>query len=605
MPTNRKSMLILILLLLFMSACSLLPSTEGSSSISTDIPKSTAPTDLPATTTSLQEPTPTASILPPNTFGVVDNSTLYGKAVIGYQGWFGCPDDGSQYDDWIHWFEYDGIPTINKLTVDYWPDVSELTEAELCETKLKDAQGNMMYAFSSYNSLTVRRHFYWMAQNGIDGVELQRFATVFLHNERRLHQDQVLKNVKEGAEAYGRVFFIQYDGIEKQTLEKIKQDWIYLMDTLQVQSSPAYLHHNGLPVVGLWGMGFKGRDITPEEASDLIDFFQNHPDPKYRATVLGGVPSYWRTLTADSAEDPAWAAVFRSYDIINPWHVNSIYDKGGADIFLRNVILPDLEETRTLGIDYMPVIFPGFSWNNMMHDGYNKTPRDGGNFLWKLAYNVISQNVDMIEVAMFDEVDEGTAIFKLVPHPDQLPSGKVLIPLDVDGYNLPSDWYLVLAGRLTQMLRGEIPLTANIEDLPSRVLGDLLMLQLDFTTSANWNTLEILNPGVIHSLDVVSMEGDQTRFSATPAAIVINQSLGDAQAGKTITLHVTILLEPAVGSDSLEMILTKGSIGTANLRFFTLSDGVETTLKEISHSLTNDSSGTNPLDIILPLDLIE
>jgi hypothetical protein len=285
--------------------------------------------------------------------------------------------------------------------------------------------------------------------------------------------------------------------------------------------------------------------------------------------------------------------------------VNSIYDKTGADIFFENVIIPDLEETRALGIDYMPVIFPGFSWNNMNQDGYNKTPRDGGTFFWKLGYNVISQGVEMIEVAMFDEVDEGTAIFKLVETPDRLPEGEILIPLNVDGYELPSDWYLTLAGRLTQMLRGEIPLTAEIEDLPERDLGDVLQLQLEFTTGANWNLLEIVNPEVVHSIEVKSTDGDITRFSATANAIDLNQTLEDAQAGKNISAHVEILLDPHAGFETLDMILNKGSIGMAWLRFYTVSDGVENTILEVQHALTNDGSGRNPLEISLPLDLIE
>ena len=593
MSKSIKFLLIIVLFGLMFAACDT-PSDEETSTPAPPITSS--PTNTP-------ENTDTLSILPPNTFGTVDNTTYIGKVIIGYQGWFGCPGDGSEVDDWIHWFK--GTPSIEFLSVDFWPDVSELTEEELCDTGFKDAQDNPMYAFSSYNPLTVLRHFYWMAQYGIDGVEQERFVSVFLNPERRKAQDQVLQNVRNAAETYGRVFYIQYDGFEKQTLEMIKEDWMNLIDTQEITSSPSYLHHKGLPLVGLFGIGFRGRDVTPEDALDLIGFFRNNPDPKYRAAVLGGVPSYWRTLTRDSSSDPAWAEVYRSLDIINPWHVNSIYDEYGADVFLQNVIIPDLEETRALGIDYLPVILPGFSWNNLNADGYNKTPRNGGTFFWKLAYNVISQDVDMILVAMFDEVDEGTAIFKMVETADQLPEGQILVPLDVDGYDLPSDWYLILAGRITQMLRGEIPLTAEIEDFPGEDISDYFRLHLEITTGGDWNTLEILNSEVINSIEVISRDGVFTHLSAETNAISLNQSLEDAQAGKTISVHVKILLDPAVGFDTLELILEKGSIGTANLRFYTVTDGIETTIKEISHYVTNDGTGRNPLEISLSFDLIE
>ena len=66
----------------------------------------------------------------------------------------------------------------------------------------------------------------------------------------------------------------------------------------------------------------------------------------------------------------------------------------------------------------------------------------------------------MIYGAMFDEVDEGTAMFKLAPTDAQLPAQGSFVPLNIDGEALPSDWYLRLAGEGSKMLRGEIPLTS-------------------------------------------------------------------------------------------------------------------------------------------------
>lgn len=586
-----RSLLIVALFSLFFMACGHKPMEEANQPLPTFTPS-------PVVTPTVVTPTST-----PNPYGTINNSTYYGKVIIGYQGWFRCPGEGSEYDSWDHWFE--GPPSIQNFNVDFWPDVSELTEDELCDTGFKDAQGNPMYAFTSYNPLTVLRHFKWMGEYGIDGVELERFASVMVEPVRGKDQDKVLENVLMAAETYGRVFYIQYDGIEKGNMEAIKEDWMDLVDEMGLTSSPAYLHHNGLPVVGFFGIGFKGRGFTPEEAQDLIDFFKHNPNPKYRATILGGVPTYWRTLSTDSATDPAWTGVYHSLDIINPWHVNSIYDNSSADWVLQNVIIPDLEETRNLGIDYMPVILPGFSWNNMMGDGYNKTPRDGGTFLWKLAYNLIAQDVDMIMIAMFDEVDEGTAIFKLVETSDQLPEGDVLIPLDVDGYPLPNDWYLLLAGRITQMLRGEVPLTQEIPDLPVQVFSNYLHVFLEFTTGGDWNSLTFLNPDVIYNIRVLSTKGEFTNLSVTPSVIMMNQSLEDARAGKQVTMVAEVYLNPAAGFDTLEILLEKGSIGTATLRFYTMVDGVETTVLEVNHSLTNDIAGKNPYQTSLLFSLLE
>ena len=68
----------------------------------------------------------------------------------------------------------------------------------------------------------------------------------------------------------------------------------------------------------------------------------------------------------------------------------------------------------------------------------------------------------MIYVAMFDEVDEGTAMFKLAETSGQLPQGANLVPLDIDGYDVSSDWYLKLGGKTGRMLRGEIALSDQI-----------------------------------------------------------------------------------------------------------------------------------------------
>jgi len=61
---------------------------------------------------------------------------------------------------------------------------------------------------------------------------------------------------------------------------------------------------------------------------------------------------------------------------------------------------------------------------------------------------------------MFDGLDEVTAMLKLAPTAAELPAQGTFIPLNIDGTNLPSDWYLRLAGAATRRLRGDSPLTS-------------------------------------------------------------------------------------------------------------------------------------------------
>ncbi len=85
-------------------------------------------------------------------------------------------------------------------------------------------------------------------------------------------------------------------------------------------------------------------------------------------------------------------------------------------------------------------------------------PRRGGEFLWEQFYELAQLKVDTVYVAMFDEVDEGTAIFKVTSSP---PTQAHFVGLE----GLPSDWYLQLVDQGARMLRHQRPIT---RDLPLR-----------------------------------------------------------------------------------------------------------------------------------------
>ena len=133
-----------------------------------------------------------------------------------------------------------------------------------------------------------------------------------------------------------------------------------------------------------------------------------------------------------------------------------------ADYHLRDLIIPDMEHTSRHGNEYMTVIWPGFSWHNMYPETQpDMISRNNGEFIWRQAYNVISAGSDMLFIAMFDEVDEGTAMFKLATS-DQLPLDATLVPVNIQDPDLPSDHYLMVGSKITQMLHGEIPLIKSI-----------------------------------------------------------------------------------------------------------------------------------------------
>lgn len=386
----------------------------------------------------------------------VDASTMNRKLLMGYQGWFACPRDGSRVNGWVHWFR-EGKADPEHATVDFWPDTSELEPDELFPTDMTLPDGKPAMLYSAFNQKTVVRHFQWMQKNGLDGVMVQRFLSE-LSGPMFEFRNKVTENARAGAEKYGRVFTIMYDisgQRESSLVERLKKDWAYLVDTMKITESSRYLKHKGKPVLAIWGFGFEDRAGTPAQAREVIRWFKSEAEAKYRVTLMGGVPTAWRTLGFDSQKDPAWADVYRSFDVISPWAVGRYGDEAGADGFRDAWIAPDLRETKARGIDYMPVIFPGFSWHNLKKDSpLNPMPRRGGRFYWRQAYNAIDAKCTMLYGAMFDEVDEGTAMYKLAPTKAQLPQQGTYVPLDIDGEAVPSDWYLRLAGEATKALHG-------------------------------------------------------------------------------------------------------------------------------------------------------
>jgi hypothetical protein len=244
-------------------------------------------------------------------------------------------------------------------------------------------------------------------------------------------------------------------------LKALTNDWQFLTQTIRLSDSARYLRQQGKPVVAIWGFGFSGRKDTPEQALAAIHFFK-----AAGCTVVGGVPAHWRTLNGDAQTNAAWAEVFRTFDIISPWSVGRYRDNAGADHFLKSVIAPDLEAAAKAGREYMPVVFPGFSWHNLDGGAVNQIPRRGGRFFWRQVFNAVNAGCPMIYGAMFDEMDEGTAMFKLTPTKAQLPVDGRFVSLDVDGIQLPADWYLRVADEAGKMLRREIPLQNEIPISP-------------------------------------------------------------------------------------------------------------------------------------------
>jgi hypothetical protein len=249
-------------------------------------------------------------------------------------------------------------------------------------------------------------------------------------------------------------------GMPHGELDRVKEDWKVLCKRFDFRNDPAYLRMGNKPLVAIWGVGFSdGRAYTLDEVSDLIDFLKS--DKEFGGcSVLLGVPTFWRTLDRDTAADPRLHEVIQRADAVLPWSVGRF---GGSETALRRVdeiVRPDIEWCEARGVKYVPLAFPGFSWANRYahkNAAFNHIPREGGKFLWAQAVAAKRSGADTLYVAMFDEMDEGTQIFKVT---NDVPVGKTRF-LDYSPH--APDYYLRLTGSIRRMLRDEVPAT---DDLP-------------------------------------------------------------------------------------------------------------------------------------------
>jgi hypothetical protein len=262
----------------------------------------------------------------------------------------------------------------------------------------------------------------------------------------------------------GRTFAIEYDisgGNADTFAQTLKDDWAYLVDELKVTAHPNYQRHNGKPLLSVWGMGLNdGNGHPPADAQaalDLIEWFESKAPSPYRVTYMGGTPARWGTLSHDSRTDPKWAAAYAAMDVVQPWNVGRYGTLEAVDRWKEDVLVPDVKLAASNHQVYMPVIFPGFSWSNLKRSARkNQIPRLGGEFLWRQAYNAKLAGATVLKIAMFDEVDEGTAILKAASSHKDVPDQGYWLALDADGTELPSDWYLGLAGEITRMFHGDL-----------------------------------------------------------------------------------------------------------------------------------------------------
>ena len=222
-------------------------------------------------------------------------------------------------------------------------------------------------------------------------------------------------------------------------------------------------------MVAIWGLGFPDRpyDIRKIGVNRLIDFLKN--DPEYGGcSVMLGVPTYFRELDKDCLPDPYLHEIIKSANRLISCVLKRFTPLLHKDeLRYRDHVIADISWCKNNSIDYVPIVYPGFSWHNLSkgnkdlarHTTYGAIPRLGGQFYWDLIHSAISAGAEMLYVGMYDEIDEGTAIIKVSDNP---PNSENVHFVGNDG--VESDHYLFLTGKAGQMLRKEIPLSLGMPE---------------------------------------------------------------------------------------------------------------------------------------------
>ncbi len=296
--------------------------------------------------------------------------------------------------------------------------------------------------FSSYDQQVVNTHLSWMAQNGIDCCALQRFGSeISPGSTLKAQRDGMAQKIMSAAQANGVKFYIMYDS---STTDAIQSDWTNtIVGTLHLTSSPNYAKQNGKPVVCLYGVCQSGRG-NPTDWQTRINWFKSQG-----CYVIGGCAGF-------SPSNPANVPAYTALNMILPWRVGAL---GNLAAF-QNSDASDLTFCNANGIDYQACIYPGTAFANTNGQSVsprNQIPRNHGDFMWGQFGGAKNAGVQSGYIAMFDELNEATSIFKVAEDSSMIPANNYFLTHDADGVHCSSDFYLRLVRNGGRMLKNSIP----------------------------------------------------------------------------------------------------------------------------------------------------
>ena len=349
----------------------------------------------------------------------VDRTTLNGKVMCGYQGWYTAEGDGSG-KGWTH-YQRRGNFEPGSCTIDLWPDVSELGEDEKFATPFKHADGSVAYVYSG----TSHRPCCGTSAGCASTASTACSCSVSpWRRSRRWHcviatwcSAVAAKAQPRGPRVRSDVRPVGPARAGRSRLSTIGSCW----STACAWARPG---RQGLPPPRRQARRRRlgGSDST---TAGGIRWTSAHgwstssrtTRPTAATRSWSACPPAGATLDRDAMNDPALHEIIGKADVVSPWTVGRT-TRPRVPRHAKERMVPDLKWCAEHGKDYLPVVFPGFSWHNMNPGRpLDQIPRRKGAFPLVALVNAKESGAKAIYVAMFDEMDEGTAIFKCTNDP--------------------------------------------------------------------------------------------------------------------------------------------------------------------------------------------
>ncbi|KAL8727219.1 MAG: hypothetical protein Q9166_006183 [cf. Caloplaca sp. 2 TL-2023] len=177
---------------------------------------------------------------------------------------------------------------------DMFPAVEQYPQECLFTSNFILPDGSKASLFEFNCTGVVDTHFRWMQENSIDGILVQRFYGEF-DDQSYL---QLLDQIRTAAEKLTNV------------LSQLGKD--YSTNIAPLMTSSAYLHHEGRPVLELWGLGVNKAILSAADCATIFHTIRSAGPNPY---VLLGVQWAW---TSVARENPGYYEVYIQADVIQP-----------------------------------------------------------------------------------------------------------------------------------------------------------------------------------------------------------------------------------------------------------------------------------------------